>query len=123
MNSPPCDLYICVTRTYSTQNGTVHLYFKKVPSALPNPNSSLSGRMPSEAISSANHELLGLVHQDTEKNSKHQKAFLPPSRVNPYPLWFHVVNNVEMLNYEGVSAMCECYATRPRPSRKYFSGN
>ena len=41
------------------------MYFKKAPSALPNPNGSLSGRMPSEAISSANRKLSGLVQQDT----------------------------------------------------------
>ena len=80
-------------------------YLKKVPSALPNPNDSLFGRLPSEAISSANRELSELVHQNTVKNSKQQEAFLPPSRVNRFPLWFHVVYDVETLNYEGVSAM------------------
>ena len=61
--------------------------------------------MPAEAISSANREMLGLVNQETEQNSKQQEAFLPPSRVNPYPLCFHVVHDVETLNYEGVNAM------------------
>ena len=61
--------------------------------------------MPLEAISSANREMSGLVHQDTGKNSKQQKAFLPPLRVNPYLLWFHVVDNVETLNYEDLSAI------------------
>ena len=39
-------------------------------SALTNPNSSLSGRIHSEAISSANYEMSGLVRQDTGQNSK-----------------------------------------------------
>ena len=76
----------------------LYKYFKKVPSALPNPNGSLSGRILSEAISSVNREMSGLVHQDTGQNSKtinttrgqslvspQQKSFLPPSQVNPNP--------------------------------------
>ena len=61
----------------------LYKYFKKDPSALPDPNGSLSGRMPSarpsEAIFSANREVSGLVHKDTGQNSKQQKAFLSPS--------------------------------------------
>ena len=48
----------------------LYKYFRKVPSALPNPNSSPWGHMPLEAISSANRKILGLVHEDTVKNSK-----------------------------------------------------
>ena len=44
-------------------------YFKKGPRALPNPNVSLSGHMPSEVISSANLEVWGLVQQDTGQNT------------------------------------------------------
>ena len=76
----------------------LHKYFKKAPSALPNPNSALSDHMPPEAISSANRETSGLVRQDTGQNSKtinttrgrhasfsKTKTFLLSSRVNPYP--------------------------------------
>ena len=44
--------------------------FDKAPSALLNSNGSCSGRMPLEAISSANHNMSGLVRQDTGQNSK-----------------------------------------------------
>ena len=40
----------------------LYKYFKKVPRAFPNPNGSLLGRMPSEAIPSANCEMSGSVH-------------------------------------------------------------
>ena len=47
-----------------------YMYFKKAESlsALPNPNSYLSGCMPSEAISSDNRQMSGLVGQDTGQN-------------------------------------------------------
>ena len=69
----------------------------------PNPNGPLADRMPSDAISSTNRKVLGLVHQKTGQNSQtinttqgpHKtlsyatfsltKMFLPSSRVNPYP--------------------------------------
>ena len=54
---------------------TRYKYFKSVYSALPNPNTSLSGQMPSKAISSTNREMSGFFHQDTEQNNKQQKAF------------------------------------------------
>ena len=54
--------------------------------------------MPSEAISSANHEVSGSVHLTQGRTGRpqtqvkvhtlvslQQKAFLPPLRVNPYP--------------------------------------
>ena len=49
---------------------TLCRYFDKAPSALPNPNAPLSNHTPSEAISSANREVSGLVHQDTGQNRK-----------------------------------------------------
>ena len=64
-----CDPYIYVIRTSSTQMA-LYKYFKKAPSVLPNPKGSLSGCMTSKAISSANCEMSGLVHQDTGQNSK-----------------------------------------------------
>ena len=45
-------------------------FFKKAPSALSNPNGSLSGRMPLEAIFSATREISVLVRQDTGQNGK-----------------------------------------------------
>ena len=48
----------------------LYKYFKKAPGALPNPNGSPLGCMPSKAVSSANLEMSGLVHQDTGQNSK-----------------------------------------------------
>ena len=98
----------------------LYKYFKKVPSALPSANGSLSGSMPSEAISSPNSEMSGSVQQDTRQNSKTMnmnrgphssfsatKTSLPSSRVNPYPsaIGFHVVDDVETFNYEGMSAI------------------
>ena len=47
----------------------LYKYIKKAPSALQNPNNFISGCMPSEAISSANHEMWGLVRQDTGQSS------------------------------------------------------
>ena len=64
---PPYDPYIYAIRTHKM---ALYKYFKKTPSALSNSNGSLSGRMPPEAISSANCEMLALVHQDTRQNSK-----------------------------------------------------
>ena len=106
----------------------LYKYFKKVPSALPNPNSSLSGRMPSEAIFSANHEMSGLVHQDTGQNSKtmnmtqgpssspqQKPLFLHRESILIQVLCFHVVDDVETLNYEGVSAYATC------PHRYFFT--
>ena len=101
----------------------LYKYFKKVPNALPNPNGSLSGRMLSETIFSANREMSGSVHQDTGQNGKtinmtqgqHSsfsatKIFLPPSRANPYPAWTRCYGSMwwtmlKRLNHEGVSAI------------------
>ena len=53
--------------------------FKKVPSALPSSNGSLSGGMLSEAISSANCEMSGSINHDTALQSfkiYYKKLFL-----------------------------------------------
>ena len=61
--------------TSSTQNGAVQL-LQETRSALPNSNCSFSDRVPSEAISSVNCEMSGLVPQDTQQNSKNINATL-----------------------------------------------
>ena len=48
----------------------LYKFFKKAPSAFLSPKGSLSGHMLPEAISPANCKMLGLVYQDTGKNSK-----------------------------------------------------
>ena len=58
--------YIHVIHIFSTQNNAVQK-LQEVPSAVPNPNGSLSGRMPSEAISSANRKMSGFIRQDHKK--------------------------------------------------------
>ena len=100
----------------------LYKYFKKAPSILQNPNGFLSGRMLLEAISSANREMLGLVHQDIGQNCKtinmtrSQYASLcneKPFFLNLEPILIqvlgfhllHVLDEVDMLNYGGVSAM------------------
>ena len=55
----------------------------------------------------------------TQSRTMSNKSFLPPSQVNPYPVWFHVVDDVEMLNYEGLSAMPPV----PTPSSYSFREN
>ena len=45
-----------------------HRVRRPCDTALPNTNGPLSNRMPSEAISSANREVLGLVHKGTGEN-------------------------------------------------------
>ena len=55
----------------STQNDAVQM-FQEAHNALPNSNGSFWCRtcMPPEAISSADRDILGLVHQETGQNSK-----------------------------------------------------
>ena len=85
----------------------------------PKPKRFSLGRMPSEAISSVNREMSGSVHQDTGRTvgpwtwldvhtlvSQQRKPFvLHREAILIQALWFHVVDDVETLNYEGVSAM------------------
>ena len=77
----------------------LYKYFKKAPSALRNPSGFFSYRMPSEAISSPNHEMSEFACQGTGKNSKTMNAtrgryatfsgrklsVIPQSQVNPFP--------------------------------------
>ena len=98
----------------------LYKYFKKVPSALPNPNGPLSGRMPSEAISSANHEMLALVHRDTGQFSKtinttwgqyakflhnEKPFFLHRESILIQELGFRVLDKFDTPGYGSVSAM------------------
>lgn len=48
---------------------SIHLYFKKKPSVLPNPNGSLSSRIPSKMIAIANNEVKPLIEEKTAKEN------------------------------------------------------
>ena len=90
------------------------MYFKKVPSALPIPNSSLSGRMLSEAISKKMLGSIGsLRHRAEQYDHEHdsrwihtlislqQKPFLlHHESILIQTLGFHVVGDIKTLNYE-----------------------
>ena len=86
----------------------LYRYFKKAPSALPIPNGSILGVIPSEAISSVNLEMSELARQDTGQNSKTinvDSFLLHLESVLIHVLGFQVLDKVDMLKYEGVSAM------------------
>ena len=52
----------------------LYKYFQKAPSALPNQNGPLSDCMPSEPISSSNHDVSGLILQDRTIQSSRTKT-------------------------------------------------
>ena len=124
--SPPCDRYIFTQFVRCTQNNTVQVLQENFPV-----HSQI--QTPSEAISLANREMSGLVRQDHKYDLRSIRYFLRNERpfflhresILVQALGFHVLDEVDTLNYGGVSAM------RPVPtptffiqfSRKYFSQN
>ena len=78
-------------------------YFEKAPGALPNPNGPLTDRKPSEAISSANREVSGLVFQDNTVQISKTKTTRGPytsfsadekARIAKRPAEFGVTNTL-----------------------------
>ena len=108
----------------------LYKYFKKALGAVLYPNRPLSDHMPSQAISSANREMLGFgspghrAKQWLHKYSTYgrcaifstKKSLFLPSLVDPYPsARVHVLGEVDTLNYEGVSFMLPV----PAPTASY----